>query len=1142
VEQLAVSWQIVIQRIKANWRLMLALFTGMLVASVLLGIVPVYGRAMADVGLTYRLRETLREDNVITLQIPNLPAGTEDLVWMDQYVTDRAQRRLGDAYAATETEGGSMFFRLNDEPQDLRVLEKRLTIVYKDGVESKLLTGSEVGEEGELIGEATLPQFHEVPPIGEGDPPRLEVALTPPGAATLDLEVGDRFEIVTVFADCLPPPDPTSDGMIPPQPPCDESARTTLRTPAVLTALVLPADGEDPYWRGQASGFLQPFPSIAATNVPLLVSREAFVQQFGAAFNSFPVTVNWNVEVDVEGFNSQDIDGALAQIEGLRQDIREQGGIVFSKVEDALVEFQSQLSVTEAPILLIMLQVVAIVLFYVALVGSLVLERDAEEVALLKSRGAGTTQVLGIYLLQGLTLALPAALIGAFLAPVITSLLGYAPVFDDVTNGEALPFRLLPETFVLAGAGALLAVVAMLIPAFFFTRRSFLDIRERKARPPSVSIIHRYYLDVGLVAIALLLLYELDRKDSVFDAESIGGLSSDPLLLMAPAVMTVAAAAIFLRLFPLLLRLFSRVFLAAAGVAAAIGMLQMVRNPSQYTRLGLLLLMVVAVGAFAASYGSTIERSYEERARYEVGSDLRYRALGQMGNLRPAETEEQIEAVPGVDGAGVLIRMEGTLGNSAQSSANFRLLGVDPAQTAEMLWWREDFSDASLSDLMAELTPSALAIERLTLPQEPATLSLWVNPTAARPDHNLWIRLRDAEGRVLSVNYGKLGFQGWRQLTVDLEQELDVPVNFETPVTIQSIYLSEPDLQSTATEDPIYFDDLVATDASGREVVLDDFEGDFLWGALLASPEGFDGVEKSTDESQSGSGSAKFTFRKGRNSGLRGMVVTSPYLPMPAIVSDSFMAATGFREGNEFRFVIGSAIYRAVVHGSAKYFPTLDPAGRGFVILNLEHLAYQASMLSEATPVRANEAFVSVSSTGQAREETMLTLSGPGYGMGQRLDVEEMLAENRADPLISAGGQGILTVAFIGVFTVLAAGYVVTLFVAADARKLEVSVLRTLGLSNRQILGLMTFEYGVILLAGTVLGLFLGLQIADTMLSFLEVDQDGLPVLPDFVVTTDWRSLGIALAAMFVVAVGGIFAVTSYFVRLPVSRIVRVTQ
>jgi hypothetical protein len=272
------------------------------------------------------------------------------------------------------------------------------------------------------------------------------------------------------------------------------------------------------------------------------------------------------------------------------------------------------------------------------------------------------------------------------------------------------------------------------------------------------------------------------------------------------------------------------------------------------------------------------------------------------------------------------------------------------------------------------------------------------------------------------------------------------------------------------------------------------------------------------------------------------MVVTSPYLPMPAIVSDSFMAATGFREGNEFRFVIGSAIYRAVVHGSAKYFPTLDPAGRGFVILNLEHLAYQASMLSEATPVRANEAFVSVSSTGQAREETMLTLSGPGYGMGQRLDVEEMLAENRADPLISAGGQGILTVAFIGVFTVLAAGYVVTLFVAADARKLEVSVLRTLGLSNRQILGLMTFEYGVILLAGTVLGLFLGLQIADTMLSFLEVDQDGLPVLPDFVVTTDWRSLGIALAAMFVVAVGGIFAVTSYFVRLPVSRIVRVTQ
>ena len=48
-----------------------------------------------------------REDHVITRQVPNLPAGTEDVAWMDQYVSDRARRRLGDAFTAVSTSEAS---------------------------------------------------------------------------------------------------------------------------------------------------------------------------------------------------------------------------------------------------------------------------------------------------------------------------------------------------------------------------------------------------------------------------------------------------------------------------------------------------------------------------------------------------------------------------------------------------------------------------------------------------------------------------------------------------------------------------------------------------------------------------------------------------------------------------------------------------------------------------------------------------------------------------------------------------------------------------------------------------------------------------------------------------------------------------
>ena len=207
----------------------------------------------------------------------------------------------------------------------------------------------------------------------------------------------------------------------------------------------------------------------------------------------------------------------------------------------------------------------------------------------------------------------------------------------------------------MAAAGALLALLAMLLPAFAAARRGIVDVKAQQARPPGRSLMQRYYLDAGAVAFAGFLLWKLDQRGSVFDPSAVGGWSSDPLLLLSPLVFTVAVAAAVLRLYPPLLRWTVALLLTAGGTAVALGLRRAARSPAAYARLLLLLLMAVSVGTFAASYGPTVDESLGDRVRYSAGSDIRSGMSATQ--LRTADAQlPEVLAIDGVEGAALATR------------------------------------------------------------------------------------------------------------------------------------------------------------------------------------------------------------------------------------------------------------------------------------------------------------------------------------------------------------------------------------------------------------------------------------------------------------------------------------------------------
>ena len=102
--------------------------------------------------------------------------------------------------------------------------------------------------------------------------------------------------------------------------------------------------------------------------------------------------------------------------------------------------------------------------------------------------------------------------------------------------------------------------------------------------------------------------------------------------------------------------------------------------------------------------------------------------------------------------------------------------------------------------------------------------------------------------------------------------------------------------------------------------------------------------------------------------------------------------------------------------------------------------------------------------------------------------------------------------------------------------------MRAVGLSPRQMFTMISLEYLLVAAIGLVIGTIAGLRISDTMLSFLNVTEDGGRVVPPFSLATRWDTVGIAFGATGIAFVTGVMALAAYFLRLPVSRILRLTR
>ncbi|HEX6483283.1 MAG TPA: FtsX-like permease family protein [Ktedonobacteraceae bacterium] len=454
-------------------------------------------------------------------------------------------------------------------------------------------------------------------------------------------------------------------------------------------------------------------PRIASMEVQVAVGNRRVISK-NDFFASF-FRLNWSYPFDQSHIDINNLD-ALTQAAGNTQTqinnaLNNLPGTLFGpqfsgSLFDILPDYVGRVTIGEALVSIMLVLTLGLVLFLVSMMSTALVERQTATIATLRSRGATRRHVFGTFVTQGIGLAIVALLVGPFISILLVRLIAQRLLPSADQSALNVLTDNVVNTVLRVWWVALLAVLFTVITMIVAVRRAtaldVLAFRRESSRETHRSLWRRLNLDLftailvcaGYVAYAYLLGIYVQSFDKGL------GIVLALLALLAPPIVLTAGLTIFLRLFPLLLRLGA--WLASQGrkAPALLATAQMERSPRPAARMILLLALGIAFAFYTLTFIATQQQRVYDAAAYQVGADF----SGPIS--QPAQTQTLARQTatylhtPGVTSA--TLGYQGTL-FSKENGTTTELVGVDANSFANTATWSSQYSSQSLSSLMTLL-------------------------------------------------------------------------------------------------------------------------------------------------------------------------------------------------------------------------------------------------------------------------------------------------------------------------------------------------------------------------------------------------------------------------------------------------------
>ncbi|MBM31367.1 MAG: hypothetical protein CL764_00760 [Chloroflexi bacterium] len=583
----------------------------------------------------------------------------------------------------------------------------------------------------------------------------------------------------------------------------DEIQEITIRVSGIYDRVEKNSD----FWEFYDINFSQQDSTFSFAG--FFISKDSLTLGLGEVFSEMGSEFYWDFKFDSDVVHSHDSQEIIDVIDQSKTKLSQEidGFVLVSKLPGILKIFDKNLVDSGTPMRIVLIIITVVIIYFIYTLMSLILDSQNDEIEFLNSRGTSVKQIIFFIIGETILIAIICSLLGPFLAIGIIQFAGLLPWLAEFSQNQTLYIKLSNSAFFASALGGVVSLITVLIPAFLFIKNRSSTFKRNER--PKESIIQKYYIDIGFLVIALLALWQVSERGSLLVKDVLGDSSIDNLTLIMPSLILIASGVFLLRFYPIVIKILSwlltlRGFERIVPSWLIIGLWQIARNPSHYRKISLLLILSAGLGVFASSFESTLDRSLNDRAKYEVGADSRLTEVsvpwnGESVSVLSGEKSEFGQVMP-------VYRSDERVKSSLLGDS-FQLLAVDPDLVDEVIFWRSDFSSDNLNKILDNLKQSSYL--GIPVPENVNSFSLELNPRIdpefLSPDNKgrsgyppvaVLLRISDSNNRFYSLSLGtdweKSNDGKARQLYRDFRQK---KISQEELLELRKDTLGEQDLE-----------------------------------------------------------------------------------------------------------------------------------------------------------------------------------------------------------------------------------------------------------------------------------------------------------------------------------------------------------
>lgn len=1084
------TFSFILKRMLQQWRIMLMLLIAMCLMTAFFALGPLYLRYTNQVLLTYLFQHRQIHEDSIVLSSDATFGTIEDRI---------IDSELGSLLLYTRNFRRSSY--------DGNVSATNLTCGTQVDQCNQLFTFEDYFAELVTLVEGRLPQ-----PRQTGDASQfVEVAITKTVAEKAGLQIGSEYHM----------------------------ANFGFRLDVVIVGIVEINDANDYFWVGNR---------LFVTGATILREFRPARYDWGMVIHPDEYRSAYQVseyisfvkflKLDLTKITAANVDAAREAIDIVPvriQNARPESVQVVNGPSRLLTRHATQLESSEGMIIFLSTGLLFLMLYNLLATGQMVLQTQAHEWAMLRSRGGGIRQLVQMQFLPAAILGLIAGATAIIFSRALLAAVAYVGPYGDIIESRDTIWEIdMPETsYRLAALAALGCVLIVTYPAARTARLNSLAQKQQVSRPilkPRWAVL---FMDVGLFALGLMFMLRLywtiggDFSHLLQNVVAAPGeiietvrqnlrntdQLKDPFNMAAPVFLLAGGALFWLRIFPLMMRAISAGANRLSRLGIPLAVWNVERNTAHYGQFVLVLIGTMAVGTASVSLQHTQKIGAWQVARQETGGDIRLDlAVGEADVLAAAWNE------PDEVQNSAALMVTGFRANNVSTMETVYIIGVDNQEFARA------FPDLApgIEDL------HALAPVGLPLPSTAQQLlvPIWSESIATErypePKVALNAYLIDALGFPYVVNLTQTAQSVTTPPAEWVELSGDMPTTGQPPYHFWRLGIATEQRDRRFFDHTIYLGQWETVDADGTTTAINTYATDEQWVSsasiypfigpwTMLDPE-HEFIKETSPELVDWEG---VTALKVGYEGERAfsanriyepsVTINAPLMgPVPVIISPEFtrvfrgtgedlpnakiaplqvgdVRAVSFNVG-----LRGNLLFELEVAGIVDQFPTFGATAQDIYMiapLGSMRFLFNQRFRDEADLIDVNQVWINLKEQAEpsaALRQNIEALPGVTDTTYAWTRYGEILREPIPNTI-----AGMFFAAFWISLALSLVNFAFYMIITAQQRSFSFGVLRSIGWNLNHIWRLLFFEQLVLIIPATLIGTLLGIGLAYLLLPFI---------------------------------------------------------